>query len=265
MGVINTCLKRTFTIFNIIFAIVGGLIILLAVLAQILTSVQGAENLENRTTSLILLYVVGVITMVIAILGAYGAHKEKKGPLIAFLVCMVIGSMMMLRVGITTAFARPQMEPLLEETFHRFLPLDQATEEVQSMTNALQSQMHCCGLFSYTDWGKNIPDSCLCSQEDEEEDKCQTVTYNIIMLKKSVYTATCFPILMHYVLLITDVLLGIVFTLAVLALLGMGLSSLMIHQLRHPNRPPVLLTVPVFSPQPPKYQELQNPPSYPGY
>uniref|UniRef100_A0A8C6U4S7 Tetraspanin n=1 Tax=Neogobius melanostomus TaxID=47308 RepID=A0A8C6U4S7_9GOBI len=266
MGDISTCLKRTFTIFNIIFAVIGGLIILLGVLAQILTSVNGAANLENRTTSLIMLYVVGAITMVIAILGAYGAHKEKKGPLIAFLVCMVLGSMMMLRAGISTAFARPQLEPVLEDAFRKFLPLDQASEEIQKMTNALQSQMHCCGLFSYTDWGNNIPESCLCSQEEEEEEyKCQTVDYKEIMLETSVYRATCFPILMHYVLLITDVMLAVVFTLAAFALLGMGLSSLMIHQLRHPNRPPILLTVPVFSPQPPKYQELQNPPSYPGY
>ncbi|XP_020782081.1 tetraspanin-8-like [Boleophthalmus pectinirostris] len=264
MGDINTCLKRTFTIFNIIFAIVGGLIIFLAILAQILTSIHGAENLENRTFSLILMYVVGAITMVIAILGAYGAHKEKTGPLIAFLVCMVIGSLIMLRFGINTAFARPQLEPVLQETFRRFLPLDQAQSKVQEMTNDMQSQIQCCGLFSYKDWRDNIPDTCLCNQE--YEDNCMNIGYNVFTPKKSVYSRPCFPILMHYVLLVADVLLGIVFTLAALAILGLGLSSLMIHQLRHRNRAPMVANLPaIFSPQPPKYQELQNPPSYPGY
>ncbi|XP_072310552.1 tetraspanin-8-like [Eucyclogobius newberryi] len=265
MGDINTCLKCTFTIFNIIFAVVGGLIILLAVLAQILTSVNGAGNLENRTVSLILLYVVGAITMAIATLGAHGANKEKKAPLVAFLVCMVIGSLIMLRLGFTTVFARPRLEPVLEETFRKFLPLDKARTDVQKMTNAMQSQMQCCGLFSYDDWRSNIPDSCLCSQE-YEEDKCEQVNTDVFLSNKSVYRTPCFPILMHYVLLITDIMLAVVFTLATLALLGLGLSSLMIHQLRHPNRAPVLLTVPaIFSPQPPKYQELHNPPSYPAY
>ncbi|KAJ0012692.1 hypothetical protein NQD34_017026 [Periophthalmus magnuspinnatus] len=127
--------------------------------------------------------------------------------------------------------------------------------------------MHCCGLFSYEDWRNNIPDSCLCEQQ-EYGDKCETVNYYVSI--KTYYLwhngMPCFPILMHYVLLIVDVMLGIVFTLAALAILGLGLSSLMIHQLRHPNRSPVVLGIPaVFTPQPPKYQELQNPPSYPGY
>lgn len=39
--------------------------------------------MEGRTTGLIALYIFGAITMVIAILGAYGAHREKKGALIA--------------------------------------------------------------------------------------------------------------------------------------------------------------------------------------
>lgn len=88
--------------------IFGGLIILLALLAQFFTS-TGADHVspntwfywslkqhqckplvcplclqfENRAPSLILLYVVGGITMLIAVLGAYGANKEKRGALIA--------------------------------------------------------------------------------------------------------------------------------------------------------------------------------------
>ncbi|CAL9682666.1 unnamed protein product [Knipowitschia caucasica] len=264
MGEINTCLKRTFTIFNIIFAVFGGLIILLAVLAHVLTSIHGADNLENRTLSLIMLYVVGAITMVIAGLGAYGAHKEKKGPLIAFLFCMVIGSLIILCIGFLTASARPRMEPVLKEAFSKYLPLDQAPEDVQEMTQAIQSEMQCCGLFSYTDWRDNIPDSCLCHTEFEESE-CVRVLYKVLMTKK-IYAKPCFPILMHYILLIADIMLAVVFTLGTLALLGMGLSSLMIHQLRYPNRAPVLLTVPaIFSPHPPKYQELQNSPMHPVY
>lgn len=48
-----------------------------------------------------------------------------------------------------------------------------------------------------------------------------------------------------------------------LQLLGMVLSSLMIHQMRYPYRPTILMTVPaVFTTPPPKYQELHNPPEY---
>ncbi|KAM9334543.1 tetraspanin-8-like [Symphorus nematophorus] len=264
MAQINTCLKRVFTIFNLFFAIIGGVIITLALLSQVLTNVHGGDNLEGRTAGLIVLYVVGAVTMVIAILGAYGAHRESKVALIVFLVCMVLGSLLMLRTAIPAAVARPKLEGVLEEKFREVLPLNTASEDVQAMANALQTQLHCCGLFGYEDWRQDVPDSCLCSQQEELKGNCQPINYKrLLQLKKSVYTKPCFPIVVHYVLLVADVMIGVLFTLAVLALLGLALSSAMIHQMRYPDRPTVLLTVPaIFSTAPPKYQELQNPPRY---
>ncbi|XP_051276112.1 tetraspanin-8-like [Dicentrarchus labrax] len=266
MAQINTCLKRTFTIFNLFFAIIGGAIIVLALLCQSLTNIDGGDGLEGRTTGLIVLYVVGGITMVIAILGAYGAHKESKVCLIVFLVCMVIGSLLMLRAGIPSAIFRPQLEGVLEQRFRQVLPLDKASDEVKNVADALQTKMHCCGLFSYTDWEDEIPSSCLCNQEEEMEGLCQSIGYmRLLQLgpQRSVYTKPCFPIMMQYFLLIADIVLGVVFTLAILALLGMTLSSIMIHQMRYPERPTLLMHVPaIFTTPPPKYQELHNPPEY---
>ncbi|MEQ2193896.1 hypothetical protein XENOCAPTIV_017256 [Xenoophorus captivus] len=49
--------------------------------------------------------------------------------------------------------------------------------------------------------------------------------------------------------------------LSLVVVLGMVLSSIMIHQLRQPNRTTIFLSVPaIFTPGPPKYQELHNPP-----
>lgn len=57
--------------------------------------------------------------------------------------------------------------------------------------------------------------------------------------------------------------LNLIFSILTLQLLGMTLSSIMIHQLRYPNRPTVVLSVPaIFTTPPPKYQELHNPPQY---
>lgn len=51
-----------------------------------------------------------------------------------------------------------------------------------------------------------------------------------------------------------------------LQVLGVILSSIMIHQMRYRavhQRTTVVLSVPtIFSPAPPKYQELHNPPAY---
>ncbi|GLD48182.1 tetraspanin-8-like protein [Lates japonicus] len=260
MAQVNTCLKRVFTIFNILFAIVGGVIIGLTLLSQVITNINGEGNVEGRTSGLIILYVVGIVTMMIAILGAYGAHKESKVCLIIFLVCMVIGSLLTLRTGVPAAIMKPQLEGILEEKFRSYLPLDKAVYSTREMADTIQTQLHCCGMFSYTDWEDNIPDSCLCSPAEMEEDKCQT---SYMLQGKSIYSKACFPIIMHYVLLIADIVIGITFTLAALALLGMILSSIMIYQIRYSNRPTILMSVPtIFTTAPPKYQELHNPPPY---
>ncbi|XP_034381756.1 tetraspanin-8-like isoform X2 [Cyclopterus lumpus] len=263
MAQVNACLKLIFTIFNIFFAIVGGVIIALALLSQVVTNVDGGEGLEGRTVGLIVLYAVGAITMVIAILGAFGAHRENRACLIVFLVCMVIGSLMMLRAGVPAVAAHPKLERVLEEKFRALLPLDKASYDVKSMADSLQRQLHCCGLFSYLDWEDNIPTTCECDP-DKMEGKCQSVIYQgILMPRKSVYIKTCFPVILHYVLLLSNVMIGVAFTLAALALIGMALSSAIIHQMRNHNRPTVLMTVPaIFTTPPPKYQELHNPPGY---
>lgn len=265
MAQVNTCLKRVFTIFNIFFAIVGGAIILLTILSQVITAHHGGEEMEGRTTGLIVLYVVGIVTLVIAAVGAYGAHRESKPALIVFLVCMVIGTLLMLRAGVPAAAARPQLEGILEERFRSMVPLDKATEDVKEMADTLQTHMHCCGLFSYKDWEDEIPDSCVCSRQEQEEGDCEAVTYKDLFLKqrKYVYSKPCFPIMMHYVLLFLDIGIAVIFTLAILALLGMILSSIMIHQMRQSSNRTLVMTVPaIFTTAPPKYQELHNPPSY---
>ncbi|KAL6116558.1 uncharacterized protein ACO6RY_14546 [Pungitius sinensis] len=261
MASVNTCLKLIFTIFNIFFAIVGGVVIGVALLFQVVTSANGGENLEGRPTILIILYTLGAITMVIAILGAYGAHREKQACLIVFLLCMVIGSLMMLRAGFTAIYSHPQEERRLEERFRELLPLDKAPENIQYIADRLQTQMHCCGLFSYSDWEDNVPDSCLCDPQTEE---CLSLTYSDMLLhRKSVYAKTCFPTIAHFFRLILNIFMGVDFTLAALALLGMVLSSTIIHQMRYPGRSTILMTVPaIFTLPPPKYQELHNPPGY---
>lgn len=263
---INTCLKRIFTVFNCFFAIIGAIIILLTLLSQVVTDVN-VEELEGRTSGLITLYVVGIVTLTIAVLGAYGANRENKVCLIIFLVCMVIGSLMMLRVGIVIATARPQVEGVLENKLRSLLPLDKASEDVRQKADDVQTNLQCCGLFSYNDWEENIPDSCLCSRMQEDEGLCQTVSYRSLFQstqqRKTIFSKPCFPTIMHFLLMIINVVMGVFLTLGMLAVLGMILSSIMIHQMRHRSRATMLMTVPaIFTAQPPKYEELQNAPGY---
>ncbi|XP_031158330.1 tetraspanin-8-like [Sander lucioperca] len=257
MTQVNSCLKWLLTIFNIIFAIVGVVIIVLALKSQF-SYANGVLALDFKQSYC---YFLGFIVMVIAILGAVGAYRESKTCMILFLVCMILGSIVMLLPGTVLAVIRPQVASMQEETYRGYLPLDKAPIDKRHKVDSMQREMQCCGLFSYKDWEGNIPDSCLCNKLEEMEGKCQTVDYRgVVQQKKSVYIQACFPIVSFSTLLLFDVVMGTFFTLAVLGLLGMVLSSIMIHQLRNPNRPVgVLMSVPAyFNQPPPKYEELQN-------
>lgn len=264
MNQVNPVLKRLFITFNIFFGTVGGVIVMLAMLSHIVSGLYGVDGIGGLTTGVVLLYVFGSLTMLVAILGAYGARGENKGALIVFLVSMVFGSLVMLRIGIPAAMTRPQLEDKLEERFRRVLPLDQASPGISVKVDILQMGLHCCGLFSSDDWEQDIPRSCFCNQEEQEEGMCQSLTCKAVMRQEFVYTQTCFPIILRHTLLCADILLGVVLTLAMLALLGLALSSLVIHQLHQlrPHAQPTVLLSAIFSPAPPKYQKLHNSPVY---
>uniref|UniRef100_A0AAQ6IHG3 Tetraspanin n=1 Tax=Anabas testudineus TaxID=64144 RepID=A0AAQ6IHG3_ANATE len=287
MAPVNSCLKHTFTAFNILFAIIGGLILLLTFQRHIFTNFNDDENVQ---VGIYCLYIVGTVTLVISILGAYGAHRGSKVCLSVFLGCMVTGTLVMLIYGIPAAISRPRVEGIFENFMRSALPLDKAPEDLRNEVETIQTKMHCCGLFSYTDWGNNIPESCTCNPS---EDKCLSISYSVSVvpqtlylytpgfkcrlitflfvllfqdlsfMERFVYSETCFHFLSDKFQLIIDIIIGIFFTLASLALLGTILSSIIIHQMRQTTRPTVVLKIPTTFISPPKYQKFEDePPAY---
>ncbi|KAM7367405.1 hypothetical protein PAMP_015309 [Pampus punctatissimus] len=166
-----------------------------------------------------------------------------------YLVCVVAGGLLLLQAVVAGAVVRPKLVSVMEDRWRSRLPLDQASDDIKNQVKALQTSLHCCGLFSYEDWQQNIPDSCLCDQEEQLEGQCQPVSdrnflMNLFWQKKSVFTQTCFPSIVASVITSADITLSVEATLFVLLLLGLVLSSLMIYQM--------------FINQPPNYQQLYN-------
>uniref|UniRef100_A0A674CBD5 Tetraspanin n=1 Tax=Salmo trutta TaxID=8032 RepID=A0A674CBD5_SALTR len=252
----SSCFQRLFIFFNVLFAIAGGVIIGLGLLGQFIYH-GSTEEFENQSKGFVVLYVVGGITMFMSLLGAYGAHREKRIPLIMFLVACFVVCFCLLRVAVPTAMYRPEVERIVEEKFRELLPLNEASPDVRQLTEKFQLNLKCCGLFSYTDWGDNVPDSCLCQgEEDQMEGTCQNIPYQ-----------PCFPIIEGYVAEALDIVLGVSFGFAALALLGAVLSAVLLAQLRSSNvAVPVVFSVSSrpskfsFSSHPPKYSELYNEP-----
>ncbi|XP_038564474.1 tetraspanin-33-like [Micropterus salmoides] len=162
MPLVNPWLRCLFISFNVFFGICSGLIIIvsLALLSPSLDDLHGGEDVEVQRTSrytTVVLYIAGSVIMAIAILGAYGAFKKNRVTLTVFLVCTVIGSLLMLQAGVSAAKARPKLASVMEERWRSFLPLDQASDDIKNQAEALQKSLHCCGLFSHEDWNGNLP------------------------------------------------------------------------------------------------------------
>ncbi|KAF5907899.1 tetraspanin-8-like, partial [Clarias magur] len=199
MAKISPCFKGTFVFFNSLFAIFGIVIIVLGLLAQ-----PYVEE-PNARTGVIGMYVIGSVIFCVAVLGAYGAHKESKCALIVFFIVMCLATAGMLRTAISLVIARPEMSSILSEHFKTDSSL---TKDQEQALNPIQEHFHCCGLFNgYRDWRDEVPDSCNCVNPNAG-DTCEMVS------SRSVWSQPCGLILTEYVMVIT---MAVFFSLAALA------------------------------------------------
>ncbi|XP_062339204.1 tetraspanin-8-like [Osmerus eperlanus] len=261
MGQVSPCLKSLFIFFNVLFAIVGGVFFLLAILSQVVVSHENTQ-FQSYTTGVIVLYVIGGVTVALAVLGAYGAHKEKRIPLIVFMSILLGGGLILMRFAIPSAMMRSQLNGSMEKAFREMLPLDEASENTIALTNKIQFSLQCCGWFSYEDWRGKVPESCSCQTvAEEEEGLCQSISYKALFRinSKMIYNKPCFPIILKYTAMLLDIGLGVMFGFSALALLGALVSGILLHQMRVSSpRSTLIFNVPTFSAQPPKYTELFN-------
>lgn len=266
MGRINSSLKRTFIISNSFFAFLGVLFIIAGLNQAIINATVEGHTLqgEDLISFVAGFCIMGTLTTMFAVLGAYGACMENKGCLIAFILCMLFGKYVALRAAIPEAIGRSELADRLEEKFRQLPALDFTGVRMKNLVNNMQSELHCCGLFSYQDWMLDIPQSCDCTGLGgvmEEYEVCEVVNYKYYFetKMKPIYSRPCFPIYLQDALVKADIALAVSFSLAALALLSMILSSIMIHQLRQRKGPSVPPSVPtIFTPDAKKYQKLQS-------
>ncbi|KAJ8269296.1 hypothetical protein COCON_G00119030 [Conger conger] len=263
MAKVNSCFKGLFVFFNILFGIAGGVLLTLGILAH--SFYHDHEEFSSMFVGVVVLYLMGGITMAISFLGAYGAFKEKKWPLIVFAASMALGFCGLLRAGTLVIILRPEVKSETEEHFRAILPLDEAAPEFKQVADMLQTQLKCCGLFNgYQDWRSSIPDSCRCSRWDLESDKCERVEAAMRFdeeldsdSQQLVYKQPCFPIIEKYMDRYFNMATGIIFGFAFLALMGLIMSVVLIWYIKRRDPPaPMIFS---FNQDPPKYTQLYNP------
>nr|XP_057921841.1 tetraspanin-6-like isoform X2 [Doryrhamphus excisus] len=190
MGKINGCLKCLFIFFNVVFAIVGCLLIFGLVKASIYSS--------------------------------------------QFAGFMGIGMIIMLIFGIVAVVMRNKVRDNFRSASSEVIKTYMAQEGFQSMLNQLQETAQCCGLTSPGDWGDNIPSTCRCkagSYGTFGAAECKARPQGTSG-PDQIYTQTCGEFIIIWSDFLFNVSMGVMFTFAVTALLGLLVSLLMIHQVR---------------------------------
>ncbi|MCJ8743117.1 hypothetical protein PDJAM_G00090150 [Pangasius djambal] len=257
MAKISPCFKKTFVFFNSLFAIFGIVIFILGLVLQ-----QYVEEV-NGLYATIILYVIGSVMFIFAVLGAYGAYKESKCALIVFFILMCLATAGVLRFAIPVAVSRLQILSVVNNSFNSALPL---TKDMEHALNPIQEHFHCCGLLNgYKDWKDEVPESCNCVDAVDEHDTCERINSNYLFQNiymnrgsegRRFWSQPCGPVILKYLDKILTIMMGVFFSLAALAILGGLMSLFMIIRVGAPTQ--TQLPSLSLSYQPPKYSEVVN-------
>ncbi|KAM6896082.1 tetraspanin-15-like [Lycodopsis pacificus] len=158
MGKINGCLKCLFVFFNTIYAIIGcGLMYLLAKVQP-----YSSQLSEVGAPSMALVWVFAIGVFGISSLGIFAARSENLIALRIFAAFMGIGLIIMMICGIVVVVFKNKAREMYDNDSAEMAKAYMADEKSRGMLEELQETVHCCGVVSFEDWDKTIPDSCAC-------------------------------------------------------------------------------------------------------
>lgn len=245
MGKVNVCLKRSYIIVTSLIAILGALL-----LAGTLFShghFHEDEEIEHLITGIHAMYVISIVILLLTVIGVYGACKEKQWALIVFAVGMILSSLFMTACGIQGLAVRPQAAEELKKQFLDLLPLANATEAFIDGLYEVQMELHCCGLVQgYLDWGYNISESCLCTEDSTNP--CVAAPRDSALFEHMgddqpimIFKEPCLPYLIMREMNIIDGVLGVILALILLWVLSVVLCIVILCRLsRKENTPTVV-------------------------
>ncbi|XP_023257648.1 tetraspanin-7-like [Seriola lalandi dorsalis] len=231
MGKINGCLKCLFIFFNVLFAIVGCLLIFTAVKATSISYQLSAFG----TPGLGWLWVFAIGVLGISCLGIYAGCSEKGIFLKIFAGFMGVGMVIMLIFGIVIVVARNKIRDEFKNISAEIAKPLMEDEGLRQLLEGIQMTAQCCGLSSASDWGNKIPESCECSSRAPGlfggHSKCKPKPLGT-MGPSEIYEQTCSDAIFSWVDLLLKIVMGFFFGFSVTALLGLVVSFLMIHQVK---------------------------------
>uniref|UniRef100_A0A7N6FJ61 Tetraspanin n=1 Tax=Anabas testudineus TaxID=64144 RepID=A0A7N6FJ61_ANATE len=210
MGKINGCLKCLFVFFNVLFAIVGCLLIY----GSIKSTAHSQQMSAFGGPSLGWSWVVAIGVLGISCLGIYAGLSEKPIALKIFAGFMGIGMVIMMIFGIITVVTRNKVKDNFQTIAADVAKSIKEDKDLKGMLEALQASAQCCGVVKPEDWGNEIPDSC----------ECKTTYMGVCRSKPQgmngptqIYKKACSDFILDVLNLVFSLAMGLFFAFAVTA------------------------------------------------
>lgn len=227
MGKINGCIKCIFIFFNVLFMILGCVLIYGAVRATAVTVQMSSFGMPGLGWAWV--FAIGVLG--VSSLGIYAACSEKALALKIFAGFMGIGMIIMMIFGIVVAVKRNQIKTIFYSASSELVEPYMKEQSLRDVLEAVQQSAKCCGIVSANDWGEEIPISCECSPSDLGYGSCKSRPQGTRGPQK-VFAQSCGDFMFSWVDIFFKILLGFFFGFAVTALLGLLITIFMIHQVQ---------------------------------
>ncbi|KAB5542072.1 hypothetical protein PHYPO_G00087240 [Pangasianodon hypophthalmus] len=242
-------MRRLCIVLNILLGFLGVVLLLVGIVASTfkIEPLISGYYWQDGTQSVLFSIGFGLATILLSILGVYGAYQEHVLALLLYSIFMTIEFIALLALTIIAILAQPQVEKKIEESFANMTSLYNTDQVFRRELNKLQQEAECCGLIHYTDWRDQIPSSCDCPQNySDKQARCAKVIVNAQNYRSSevnknagtdpmtvqspvhyVHKMNCSPILMSHVKNTLRILFGIVFTLATIMLASVIVALLL--------------------------------------
>ncbi|XP_029969406.1 23 kDa integral membrane protein-like [Salarias fasciatus] len=229
----NGCLRGIFLVFNAIFAGIGGLMVYGTIKATAFSSQLASVGGPSLAWS----WIISIAIVGIAALGMYAGKYESAIALKVFAGFMGVSMVIMLVCGIIVVVGKNKLADAFSESSPEILEAVMDDDSMKEALDELQLYGHCCGVWEPSDWGNNIPSSCDCNHRTKGLDlglgraKCTSKPMGSTG-PSQIYSRPCKDVVIVLCNMVLNVAIGLCFGFAVIALLGLLISLLMVHQIQ---------------------------------
>ncbi|CAG9095840.1 hypothetical protein JYU34_007055 [Plutella xylostella] len=237
------CIKYLLGVFNAIFVILGVVIIATACVDMgMIKGFAAMESSAGHETDAVLI-AVGVLIIIVAAFGCFGAWKESPKLLYIYVGCLIIIILLELSVGIAAAALRPQLEGTMKTQLRASFIKNKSTRDEDSahreFWDRIQSNLECCGVSGPDDYSSPAPrlnPSFSCCPPDPQSEKAVELQRSECLNQNRYFTEGCEDKVLSTVHSagLTVIVCGILF--CVLEVAGIILALWLAHSIKNEGK-----------------------------